>query len=130
MKTKLNILLASLAIIGSVFSTSLLTTSLANPVSAKSTSELIGEGSGKVNPGKKAPKLSSFIRNTLQTAVQLIGVGAVIMLIYGGYKYVSSVGDSNKVGEAKNIIRNAIIGLIIVLLSFAIIEVVKNTMGI
>lgn len=46
-----------------------------------------------------------------------IGVVAVFMIIVGGFKYITSGGDTNGVAAAKNTIIYAIIGLVIVALS-------------
>jgi hypothetical protein len=51
------------------------------------------------------------------------------MLIYGGLRYVLSGGDSKKVTDAKNTIMYAIIGLIISILSYAIVNFVINAVG-
>ena len=61
------------------------------------------------------------ISNTL---LLIIGVISVVMLIYGGFRYIISGGDNKKVTDAKNNILYAIIGLIISLLAYAIINFV------
>ena len=66
------------------------------------------------------------IANTVLFAV---GIISVIMLIYGGLRYVVSGGDSKKVTDAKNTIMYAIIGLIIAILSYAIVNFVINAVG-
>jgi len=53
-----------------------------------------------------------------------LGLIAVIMIIYGGITYVTSAGNEEKAGEAKKIIMYAIIGIIIVLISFALVNTV------
>lgn len=49
------------------------------------------------------------------------GVAAVIIIIISGIKFMTSGGDSEKIKSARNTIINAIIGIIIILLSRAII---------
>lgn len=66
------------------------------------------------------------ITNTILYAV---GIISVIMLIYGGLRYITSGGDSKKVTDAKNTIMYAIIGLIIAILSYAIVNFVINAIG-
>ena len=61
------------------------------------------------------------ISNTL---LLIIGIISVVMLIYGGFRYIISGGDNKKVADAKNTILYAIIGLIISLLAYAIINFV------
>jgi hypothetical protein len=54
----------------------------------------------------------------------VVGVVAVLMIIIGGFRYITSGGDSNKVGTAKNTLIYAIIGLVIVTLSQIIVRFV------
>ncbi len=59
-------------------------------------------------------------------ALGFLGVIAVIMIIYGGFLYVTAAGADDKVGTAKKIILYSIIGIIIILVSFAIVNTVLN----
>ena len=54
----------------------------------------------------------------------IVGVVAVIMIIIGGLKYITSSGDSNNVSSAKNTILYAIIGLVVVVLAQVIVRFV------
>jgi len=68
--------------------------------------------------------LSSTFRFIINVFSIIVGVVAVIMIIWGGFKYITSGGDSGKVTSAKNTIIYAIIGLIIVALSQFIVQFV------
>ena len=57
----------------------------------------------------------------------IVGIVAVLMIIYGGFKYITSGGDSGNVSGAKNTLIYAIIGLIIVALAQIIVHFVINT---
>jgi hypothetical protein len=57
----------------------------------------------------------------------VVGAVAVIMIIYGGFRYITSGGDSNAVGSAKNTLIYAIVGLIIVALAQVIVHFVLST---
>ena len=52
----------------------------------------------------------------------IIGAISVIMLIYGGIRYTTSGGNANNVTAAKNTIMYAIIGLIVAIFAFAIVN--------
>lgn len=67
------------------------------------------------------------ITNTVLLAVGLI---SVVMLLYGGFRYIISGGDSKKVTDAKNTILYAIIGLVIAVLAYAIVNFVLTTIGV
>jgi len=53
-----------------------------------------------------------------------LGILAVIMVIYGGVMYVTSQGSEESTGNAKKIIMYAVIGIIIILLSFALVNTI------
>jgi hypothetical protein len=57
----------------------------------------------------------------------IVGIVAVIMIIYGGFRYITSGGDSGRVGNAKNTLIYAIVGLIIVALSQFLVHFVLTT---
>ena len=60
----------------------------------------------------------------------LIGVLSVIMLIYGGMRYVMSQGDAGAVNNAKNTILYAIVGLVVAILAYAIVNFVLSSLGV
>ncbi|MGC1176502.1 MAG: pilin [Candidatus Saccharimonadales bacterium] len=59
----------------------------------------------------------------------IVGIVAVLMIIYGGFRYITSGGDSGNVGNAKNTLIYAIVGLIIVALAQFLVHYVLNTVG-
>ena len=58
----------------------------------------------------------------LQYALGIIGTLAVLYGIYGGATWVTAGGDSKKVDEAKKIITNAVLGVIVLSLSYLLIS--------
>lgn len=58
-----------------------------------------------------------------------LGLIATVMVIYGGVTYVTAGGAQEKIESAKKIIMYAIVGIIIILLSFAIINTVIGGAG-
>lgn len=73
--------------------------------------------SGGVNNGEAAIKMTKFIKAIINILSIVIGAVAVIMIIIGGFKYITSGGSTDSVTGAKNTILYAVIGLIIVSLS-------------
>lgn len=59
----------------------------------------------------------------------IVGAIAVIMVIYGGFRYITSGGDSGRVGSAKNTLIYAVVGLIIVALAQVIVQFVLKFSG-
>ena len=64
----------------------------------------------------------------INAALFVIGAVAVLMLIYGGIRYTISAGDSKAVTDAKNTILYAIIGIVVALLAYAIVNFVLGTL--
>jgi hypothetical protein len=56
----------------------------------------------------------------------IVGIVAVIMIVVGGFKYITSGGDSGNITSAKNTIVYAVIGLVIVALAQFIVKFVLN----
>ena len=71
-------------------------------------------------------KINSMITTIVNIFSLVVGVVAVIMIIVGGFRYITSGGDSNNVSGAKNTIIYAIIGLVIVALAQLIVKFVLN----
>lgn len=72
------------------------------------------------NTGDPATEAFSTIRNVLNAVYVAVGIAAVGVIIFGGFRYTLSQGDPGKVKKAKDTIMYAIIGLIVVLSAFAI----------
>lgn len=66
----------------------------------------------------------------INAVIGVLGLVAVIVIIIGGVQYMTSSGDAGKVKKAKDTILYGIIGLIIVILAFAIVNfVIANFIG-
>lgn len=77
----------------------------------------------KIDPSKiNIPTTSAeVVLNTALNSVYMVaGIIAVIVIIIAGYMYVTSQGDSAAVTKAKNAILYAVIGLVVIILAFAI----------
>lgn len=69
-------------------------------------------------------KLSDLIIEIVKGVVGSLAIVAVIFVVVGAINYMTSAGDSGKVQKAKNTILYALIGLIISVLAFAIVNFV------
>jgi hypothetical protein len=65
--------------------------------------------------------IPDLFRNVVNGALMFVGVTAVVMVIYGGIKFINSGGDQKQTAEARKILTFAVLGVILVLGSFAII---------
>lgn len=74
--------------------------------------------------GNKDSDVMEIARTIINWIVGIIGFLAVVMIVIGGLSYTLSQGDSTKVKKAKDTIMYGIIGLVIALLAFAIVNFV------
>ena len=70
--------------------------------------------------------VSSFINAITNIALPLAGTAALILLIVSGYKMITSQGNPDKLNDAKEMATNAIIGLVFILLSVAILGLISS----
>ena len=65
-------------------------------------------------------------KRIINMVLGVIGFVAVVMVIVGGFQYATSSGDAAKVTKAKNTIMYGIIGMVIALLAYAIVNFVLD----
>ena len=65
--------------------------------------------------------IREVIVNIVNIALGFLGIVAVIILIYGGWLWMTAAGNPDRVESAKRTIRNAVIGLAIIIASWAIV---------
>lgn len=73
----------------------------------------------------------TFVRvvgTAIQTLLGLLGIVFMIMIIYAGFNWMIARGDAGKVDKSLTTIQNAVIGLAIVILAFAITNFVEATL--
>lgn len=63
----------------------------------------------------------------MNTVYSVAGIVAVITIIIGGFLYVTSNGEPEKIKRAKNAILYAVIGLVVVIMAFAITQLIIGT---
>lgn len=117
--------LAALLMFGAVATT--IGLSSLQPVAAQDLSITTGAESARGNdqPADLVGQQGMFKKIT-DVMLFIIGAVSVIMLIIGGLRYVVSGGDQNAVTGAKNTILYAVIGIIVALLAYAVINFVTT----
>ncbi|MEO8105469.1 MAG: pilin [Candidatus Saccharibacteria bacterium] len=97
------------------------------PPAAGSPKDQVLQGTGQVGTNDCGAGVTSLANSIVNILSQIVGVLAVIMVIWAGFKYITSGGDSNKITSAKNTLIYAIIGLVIVALAQIIVHFVIST---
>lgn len=76
---------------------------------------------------EKVDDPQQLVKGIVNGILYFVGILSVIMLIWGGILYTTSSGDSNKVTTAKNTIMYAVIGLVVAIFAYAIVNFVLTT---
>ena len=101
---------------------------LVEKVHAQSLGSSLGDQLNKIEDGTVTDE-SDLVQTIVSIAVPLGVISVVILVVYAGYLLTSSQGNPDKLKEGRDIITNAIIGFVVVLLSVAILILISNTLG-
>ncbi|MFH0891808.1 MAG: hypothetical protein V1867_03440 [Candidatus Falkowbacteria bacterium] len=78
-------------------------------------------GLGNTDPREMAARVVNIM-------LGFIGIIAVIIILLGGFKWMTAAGNEEKVDEAKKLIGSGVIGLIILLAAFALAQFILNAL--
>ncbi|MBI5022709.1 MAG: hypothetical protein HZC05_00890 [Candidatus Magasanikbacteria bacterium] len=99
----------------------------ATPLNPVGTNDALG-----INYGKATGLGEKDVRNTvasiINVALGLLGIVAVVIILIGGFEWMTAGGNEEKTGEARNRIFAGIIGLAIILSAYAIATFVINSL--
>lgn len=69
---------------------------------------------------------TGLIKTVINWLLALAGLIAILFLIIGGFWYITSAGNEETAEKGKNTVINALIGIVVIILSYVIINVVSN----
>ena len=104
------------------------------PIAAGATSALSNAAAALNNTGSTAgfgtqTDLPTLIGSFINIFLGLLGVIFVVLTVYAGYLWMTAAGDEKKVDQAKNTLTRAVIGIIIVVASYAIAQFVVSNLA-
>lgn len=68
----------------------------------------------------------SVATNIINGVISVLAIVSVIMIVFAGQRYMVAMGDPGKISQAKNMILYGVIGLVIALLAFAVVNFILN----
>ena len=104
-------------------------------VNAQSSKAEICQGAGLNSNGTNcqapagSPSLAGVVKAMINVLSIILGIIAVIMIIIGGFKFVTSGGDANNVSSAKSTIIYALVGLVVVALAQVLVHFVLTAVA-
>ncbi len=72
----------------------------------------------------QSKNLREFVQKIVNWALSFLGFIAVLLIIYAGFLYITAAGESEKADKSKKIITYTVIGIVIILGSYAIVNTV------
>ena len=83
-----------------------------------------------MNDPAQISDLIQIMYNLLNLAIRLAGIATFIMIILGGFKWLTSGGDPKAVESARNTITYAILGLVLIIIAWFILKFIADFTGI
>lgn len=87
------------------------------------------DNEGECNTQTGSDRIQQIVTTIVNIFSIVVGIVAVIMIVVGGFKYITSGGDSGNITSAKNTIVYAVIGLVIVALAQFLVQFVLNNVN-
>lgn len=87
----------------------------------------IGQGQQKVGGDNNKTSLEDNVKSVTNVLLFILGAIAVIMIIIGGIRYATSNGDSSQTKAAKDTILYAVVGLVVAILAYAIVNFIVSS---
>ena len=109
-----------------VFGASVLSTaSMSGSVSAQ-VSEGINTATTSEMKGKSIDGKDGLIKTVVNVLLWAVGILSVIMIIFSGFRYITSAGDASKTKSAQSTLTYSVVGLIVAIMAYAIVNMVIN----
>jgi predicted membrane channel-forming protein YqfA (hemolysin III family) len=92
--------------------------------------EIIADGTNAIlkpvdpNNNMSINDLTNPTKNIINMVIYIVGTIAVVMVLISGVQYATSQGDPSKIKKAKDTIMYGVIGLVVVILAYAIVNFV------
>ena len=121
-KSIISIAIMTCAVFGaSVLSTASLSGSASAQVSDGINTATTSEMKGKSIDGK-----DGLIKTVVNVLLWAVGILSVIMIIFSGFRYITSAGDASKTKSAQSTLIYSVVGLIVAIMAYAIVNMVIN----
>jgi len=80
-------------------------------------------------PPQGYTNIGQFITNVLQLSFVLAVLAVLVMLVWGAFEWITSGGDKDAIGKARSKIINALIGLAVLSVAFALFRLAGQFLG-
>lgn len=127
-----NKFLKTAVLLGAVIAAVFIFSASANAASVADSNSTLNQGVQIIQQplGLPAFDIRIIIANIIRVLLGLLGIVLVVLMMYAGYLWMTAGGNEEQIAQAKNIIKNAVIGLAIILSAYAIVTFIFNMLGV
>ncbi len=79
-------------------------------------------GKGNGTPNNLFGDSNSIVNTVINTMLFIVGILSVIMIIFSGIRYATAHGDKSQVESAKNTLIYSIVGLVVAIIAYAVVN--------
>ena len=109
-----------------VFGASVLSTASLSGSASAQVSEGINTATTSEMKGKRIDGDNGLIKTVVNVLLWAVGILSVIMIIFSGLRYITSAGDASKTKSAQSTLTYSVVGLIVAIMAYAIVNMVTN----
>ena len=109
-----------------VFGTSVLSTASLPGSASAQVSDGINTATTSEMKGKSIDGDKGLIKTVVNVLLWAVGILSVIMIIFSGFRYITSAGDASKTKSARSTLIYSVVGLIVAIMAWAIVNMVIN----
>jgi cytochrome bd-type quinol oxidase subunit 2 len=109
-----------------VFGASVLSTASLPGSASAQVSEGINTATTSEMKGKSIDGDNGLIKTVVNVLLWAVGILSVIMIIFSGFRYITSAGDASKTKSAQSTLTYSVVGLIVAIMAYAIVNMVIN----
>ena len=109
-----------------VFGASVLSTASLSGSASAQVSEGINTATTSEMKGKSIDGDKGLINTVVNVLLWAVGILSVIMIIFSGLRYITSAGDASKTKSAQSTLTYSVVGLIVAIMAYAIVNMVIN----
>ena len=109
-----------------IFGASVLSTASLSGSASAQVSEGINTATTSEMKGKSIDGDKGLIKTVVNVLLWAVGILSVIMIIFSGFRYITSAGDASKTKSAQSTLTYSVVGLIVAIMAYAIVNMVIN----
>ena len=109
-----------------VFGASVLSTASLSGSASAQISEGINTATTSEMKGKSIDGDNGLVKTVVNVLLWAVGILSVIMIIFSGFRYITSAGDASKTKSAQSTLTYSVVGLIVAIMAYAIVNMVIN----